>query len=83
MATLDAIKTQIQALYASNPHIHVNVSITKPKVHLTNEPVVIKGVYPHIFQVEELSSGFRKCYTIQYIDVLTGHVEILELNNSI
>ncbi len=80
MNTLESIREKIRSRYAADPNIHVNVSINKPKVRLFNEPVVIKGAYPHFFLVEELSSGLRKSYTIQYIDVLTGHVEIVELS---
>lgn len=80
MATsLDIIKSQIKRLYDTHPNIHINVSITRPKVDLKNEPVIIKGVYPHIFQIEERSSGSPKCHTLQYADVLTKQIEILEM----
>ncbi len=35
------------------PYIHINISISNPKVTLNNVPVIIKGVYPHIFQIED------------------------------
>ena len=57
MNSLDIIRTNIQKLYEIDPHIHINVSLSKPKVLLENQPVVITGVYPHIFQIEERSSG--------------------------
>lgn len=79
MTSLDIIKNKIQRLYKTNPNIHINVAITSPKVNLKNEPVVIKGVYPHIFQIEERSSGSTKCHTLQYTDVLLHHIEIIEL----
>ena len=79
MISLDRIKSKIYKLYETNPNVHINVSITSPKVNLKNEPVVIKGVYPHIFQIEERSCGFPKCYTLSYVDVFTRHVEIIEL----
>ena len=31
MNSLDIIKTKIQKLYKSNPHIHINVAMTKQK----------------------------------------------------
>lgn len=77
---LDIIKSKIQKLYKYNPNIHINVSLTSPKVHLKNEPVVIKGVYPHIFQIEERSTGSPKSHTFQYTDVLQRNVEILEMD---
>ena len=79
MNSLDIIKTKIQKLYKSNPHIHINVAMTNPRVSLNNEPVVIKGVYPHIFQIEEKSSGSPKTHTLQYTEVLLHHIEIIEL----
>lgn len=80
MNSLDIIRTNIQKLYEIDPHIHINVSLSKPKVLLENQPVVITGVYPHIFQIEERSSGSRKTYTLQYTEVLLKHIEIVELS---
>jgi uncharacterized protein Veg len=79
MNSLDIIKAKMQKLYKTNRNIHINVAITSPKVNLKNEPVVIKGVYPHIFQIEEKSSGSPKTHTLQYTDVLLHHIEIVEL----
>lgn len=82
MNALDAIRYQIQKLYTANPNIHINVAVTSPKVILKNEPVRIKSIYPHIFQIEEQSSGAKKTYTLQYSDILLHFVEIIELNKS-
>ena len=79
MNSLDIIKAKIQKLYKTNPNIHINIAITSPKVNLKNEPAVIKGVYPHIFQIEERSSGSPKTHTLQYTEVLLHHVDIVEL----
>ncbi|MBQ2973133.1 MAG: hypothetical protein IJE19_02150 [Clostridia bacterium] len=79
MSTLDLIKAQIKNLYENNPNIHINISLTHPRLHLTNDPVTIKGVYPHFFRIEETSSGVPKCHTLQYTDVLTGQVSIEEM----
>lgn len=79
MNSLDIIKSKIQRLYKSNPNVHINIAITNPKINLKNEPVVIKGVYPHILQIEERSSGSPKCHTLQYTEVLLHHIEIVEL----
>ena len=79
MTSIDIVKSQIQELYRTHPNIHINVSMTRPKVSLKNEPVTIKGVYPHIFQIEDQSSGTPKCYTIQYADILTKSIKIAEL----
>jgi uncharacterized protein Veg len=81
-SSLDIIKSKIKRLYDTHQNIHINVSMTHPKVNLKNEPVTIKGVYPHIFQIEEQSSGSPKCHTLQYTDVLTKQIEILEIGVS-
>lgn len=78
MNSLDGIKLKIRTLYQTDPHIRINVALTKPKIFLQNEQVLIKGVYPHIFQIEEKSGGSPKTHTLQYGDVLTGHIEILD-----
>ena len=46
---------------------------------LSNVPVKITGVYRHIFQVEEDSSGQPKRHALQYADVLTHDIELLNL----
>lgn len=79
MSALDLIKSQIKALYETNPNIHINISLSHPRSSFTNDPVVIKGVYPHVFRIEETSSGVPKCHTLQYTDVLTGQVSIEEM----
>lgn len=79
MTALDAIHDQIDRLYHTQPRIHIHVTLTHPRVSLRNETVLLKGVYPHIFQIEECSSGAPKLRTLQYVDVLTKNIEILEL----
>lgn len=81
MNALDYVRKNIEKLYKTNPNVHVNVDIASPKVKRQNEPVLIKGVYPHIFQIEEQST--KKTYTLQYSDVLHNHIEILELKKTI
>lgn len=79
MTQLAKIKDKIKKLYKNNPNIHINVFMKRPNICLRNEPAIIKGVYPHIFQIEERSSGVSKCYTIQYTDILTKCIEIVEI----
>ena len=78
MGTLDAIRKRILELYNTNPHIRINVVLTKPKINLNNTQVTIKGVYPHIFQIEEYTTGSPKSHTLQYNDILTGHIQIID-----
>lgn len=77
MTSLEMVKNKVKELYYTHPDICINVSISKPRVCLKNEPVTIKNIYPHIFQIEE-RSACHKCYTIQYTDLLTRQIEIVE-----
>ncbi len=77
---LEQIRQRILERYRSDPNIRVNVSLRQPpKLHLNNVPVRIAGVYRHIFQVEETSSGQLKRHALQYADVLTHNIELLDL----
>ena len=82
MNALDAIRENIQALYERNPHIHVNISIRHPKLCLKNDPAFIKEVYPRVFRLEEYSSGSPVCHTVQYAEVLTKQIQIVELEEN-
>lgn len=82
MNSIAYIRSGIRRLYETDPHIHINVTLTHPKIRLENEPALIKAVYPHIFRIEENGGGSPKSYTLQYGDILTGQVEILELNGN-
>ena len=73
---------QKKALYETNPAIHINISMSHPKIHLENDPAVIKGIYPNIFCIEEYSSGYPQCHTLLYADVLTNQIEIVELTHA-
>ncbi len=77
--TIETIKKDIERLYKTAPHIHVNVTMRHPKVSVRNEPAQITGLYPNFFQIEERESRYPRRHTLQYNDVLIGRVEILEL----
>jgi len=80
---LDIIRDRIRALYVNQANIHVNVTIKRPyKTKLGNLPVEIKGVYPHMFQVEYCGEGNVKKYMHQYTDLIKKKVEILEIPDS-
>ena len=76
---LEQIRQRILERYRSDPYIRINVSLRQPKLCLSNVPVKITGVYRHIFQVEEVSSGLPKRHALQYTDVLTHDIELLDL----
>ncbi len=79
MNSLDDIRNKLMQLYRKNPNVHINAVIAHPKMYLKNEAVVIKGVYPHIFQVAERKGKHPQTHTFQYSDVLLHTVEIIEL----
>ena len=76
---LEQIRRRISERYRSDPYIRINVSLRQPKLRLSNVPVKITGVYRHIFQVEESSSGQLKRHALQYADVLTHNIELLDI----
>ena len=76
---LQQIRQRISERYLSDPNIRINVSLRQPRLHLNDVPVRITGVYRHIFQVEDDSSGQPKRHALQYADVLTHDIELLNL----
>lgn len=80
MKTVDEIKRKIKELYESSPCVHISVNMTRPRLIISNSPAVIKGVYPNIFRIEEMSSGYPRSHSLQYTDVLIGHIKISELD---
>ena len=79
MSQLDKIRNQVKDLYKKNPKIHMDVSLSSPKLILENAEATIKGVYPHIFQIEEMSEGKARRHSLQYSDIHTRHIVIREL----
>lgn len=82
MNALDSLREKIRGLYETNPNIHVNITIQHPKLCLKNDPAVIKEIYPRVFRLEEYSSGIPKCHTVQYAEVLTKQIQIVELEEN-
>ncbi len=76
----EKVKKEIKRLFDTAPNVHMDVTLTSPKLVLRNAEATIKRVYPHIFQIEETSSGTPKCHTLQYTDVMVGNIVILEMN---
>ena len=79
MNEIQQIRQRILERYRHDPKIRINVSIAKPKLHLNDVPVEITGVYANIFQIEEVTDGQARRHTLQYTDVLTHNIEILDL----
>ena len=80
--SLTDIRRKIEFLYKTHPNVHVNIRVRYPRTprqEITNIPVVIKGVFPRVFQIEDMSSGKPKLYVHQYNEIATKDIEILEL----
>ncbi len=75
----EQMRKKIKKLYETNPEIHLDISLTKPKLILKNAKAKIVGVYLHIFCIEEDSGRQTKRYSIRYADVMPGHIDVLEL----
>ena len=81
--SLADIRAKIQHLYEVSPNIHVNVRERHPRTTrkiITNIPVVIKGVFPNVFQIEDSSSGKPRLYLHQYNEIVTKEIEIIEFS---
>lgn len=78
MNVLDIVRSRIQLLYEEHSGIQVNITLKRPhKVTMNNLPVVITGVYPHMFQVAYTENGISRQYMHQYTDIITRDIEIL------
>lgn len=76
--TLRAIRDDIRARFERDPRVRLNVSLSRPKLRLEGVEAKITGVYAHIFQIEEQSSGEPRRHTLQYADVLLGAIELCD-----
>lgn len=83
MLPQEKIRNQIKRLYETAPVIHMNISLKKPRLELFNAQATITGVFPHIFQVEETTSGRPVRHTLQYNDVLIKNIVILEMEENV
>lgn len=80
MGSLEFIKQKIKKLYEEGAEIHITVRPSRSRITVENEAATLKSIYPRFFCVEECSSGRPKVHSIQYAEVLTGQVQIAELN---
>ena len=65
-------------MYKSNPNIHINLKLNRPKVIVEDMPAVITGVFNNIFEIKVNENGTNTSYTHQYGDVLVGRIHIQE-----
>lgn len=80
MITQEQIRSQISNLYRTSPTVHMEITLKNTRPPIPSGEMKIVGVYPHIFQVEEAAGGPPRRHSLQYSDVLVGHVVISELN---
>ncbi len=81
LPAIQGVRGQIERLYQTDPHIHIDIS-PSPKLHFSNDAATIIGVYPFIFRIEEYTGGSPKQHTLQYTDVLIKKIVIRELEKS-
>ncbi|MGM9683579.1 MAG: hypothetical protein ACI3XQ_08265 [Eubacteriales bacterium] len=82
METMEMIKEKINSLAQSQEIVHINVSITHPRVRLKNVAVKVVGTYSNVFRIEEIGHIPPKYYSLQYTDVLIGQIKFTDLNES-
>lgn len=81
MITKEAVRTRIEKLHKESPVIHISVSLNHHRVELINEPVIIKSVYPNIFRIEEVNKTNPGTHTVQYTEIVSGHIKISEIED--
>lgn len=82
VSIIDQYKEQIKRLYENNTKIHMDVTLSYPRLTLTNEEAIITAVYRNLFQIEENKNGETNRHTISYTDLITKQVVIKEIEMS-
>lgn len=57
MNEIQSIKNEIQNLYETQPHVHINIAFSRPKAVIKNINATIFEVYKNIFRVEVTQNG--------------------------
>ncbi len=76
---INEIKNAVSEFYEQKTEIRVNVNTTKPRIHITDAPASITGVYKNLFTIEVIENGLQKVFSIPYTDIFIGKVTINEL----
>ncbi len=82
VSVLEQYKEKIEKLYKNNVKIHMDVTLSYPRLTLTNEEAVITAVYRNLFQIEESKNGEKNRHTIPYTDLITKQIVIKEIEMS-
>ena len=80
MDNWEHIKNKIESLQKTAKEIHITVQMQHPKMIIENMTAEILGAYRNIFRVREKDSGYSRCFTFKYTDIMIGHVVINELD---
>lgn len=73
--SVEEIRLRLLERLHSDPHVCISVQMPHSRLVQSVE-VVITGVYPHVFCVEERVGGAVRRHSFQYADLLTRRVEI-------
>ena len=74
------LRERLAALKESDPVIHIDVAIPRPRVNLEGATARIVGIYPYIFRIEAPAPDGRiQSYSLQYSDIMIGRIKIKEL----
>lgn len=74
------IRSRIQKRMKVDPKIRFSTNMPQTRLKLDRVNGVIVGAYSHIFQVDEESTGRKLRHTLQYTDLIAGHVKIEDLD---
>ncbi len=70
---------KLTELYRTQPDIHVDIFLSRPRTEIKNANARLVGVYRHIFRIEIEKDGKTEQYSIQYGELSTGSIKIAEL----
>ena len=74
------LRERLAELKKTDPVIHIDVAIPRPRVNLEGATARIVGVYPFIFRIEAPApDGTIQSYSLQYSDIMIGRIKIKEL----
>lgn len=76
---LEIVKAKIERLFQSDPHIHITVTGTSPRIDVRNQPAEIVGIYKNLFRIKVDDGSAKHFHTLPYTDLLTDKVTVREI----
>lgn len=80
--TIESCRARILAIYESNPHVRLNLSLSHSKV-VQDAQATIVGVYRHVFCVKETCGDVPQRHTFTFADLLTRWMRVFPQSNSL